>query len=404
MTNDGRKILMLLGGIYYLKPAIEVAHELGYYVITADYLPNNTAHQWSDEFVHVSIIDKEAVLEVARNKKIDGILSYAVDPGVETAAYVAEKLGLPNVGPYKSVKILQNKSLFRKFLRENNFNTPLAESYFCYEDALNDIDKFVFPIIVKPVDSAGSKGVSRVEDVSCLKRAIEYAQRFSHSNGEFIIEEFIELYGFQSGSDSFSINGKMVYTTFDDQCFDKNSSNPYTPAMHIWPSSMSIKAQEYLKSEIQRLVTLLDMHTSIYNIEVRVGVDGKPYIMELSPRAGGNRLAELIRVATGVDMIKVCVLAAMGNDVELECNDFDAYYVDVILHSNSRGVFKSVNISNKIKNNLIDVSLYKKVGESICEFGAANDTVGSVFLKFNNRELLDFYLDNQQELINVIVE
>lgn len=395
---------MLLGGIYYLKPAIEAAHELGYYVITADYLPNNIAHQWSDEFVNVSIIDKEAVLEVASKKKIDGILSYAVDPGVETAAYVAEKLGLPSVGPYQSVKILQNKALFRKFLKEHNFNTPFAESFYNYEDVLSNIKKIVFPVIVKPVDSAGSKGVTRVDDISYLKKAVEYAQKYSHNNGEFIIEEFIELSGYQSGSDSFSINGKMVFTTFDDQHFDINSSNPYTPAMHVWPSSMSINAQTYLKSEIQRLISLLNMQTSIYNIEARVGVDGKAYIMECSPRAGGNRISELIRMATGVDMITACVSAAMGDKVNLGLNDFDAYYLDVILHSNKRGLLKYANISNKIQNNLMDVSLYKKVGETICEFGAANDTIGSVFLKFNNKESLDFYMANQYNLIDVIVE
>ena len=122
---------MLLGGIRYLLPVIKAAHELGYYVITADYLPDNIAHKYSDEYVNVSIIDKEAVLNVAREKRIDGIMSFGVDPGVVSAAYVAEKMGLPFQCSYDSANILQNKSLFRQFLFENGFNCPNSKGYDC---------------------------------------------------------------------------------------------------------------------------------------------------------------------------------------------------------------------------------------------------------------------------------
>ena len=90
-----QKKLMLLGGIRYLLPAIEAAHKHGCLVITVDYLPDNIAHKYSDEYHNVSILDKEAVLTLAQELQIDGILSYAVDPGVVTAAYVAEQMGLP---------------------------------------------------------------------------------------------------------------------------------------------------------------------------------------------------------------------------------------------------------------------------------------------------------------------
>ena len=89
-----QKKLMLLGGLRYLLPVIEAAHKLGIYVITCDYLPDNIAHKYSDEYRNVSIVDKEAVLAVARELQIDGIMSFAVDPGVVTAAYVQESQGI----------------------------------------------------------------------------------------------------------------------------------------------------------------------------------------------------------------------------------------------------------------------------------------------------------------------
>lgn len=399
-----KKKIMFLGGIYYLKPAIEAAHAMGCYVFTCDNVPNNIAHQWSDEYINASIIDKEAILQIAKDKEIDGILSYAVDPGVLTAAYVAEQMGLPNVGPYKSVEILQNKALFRQFLAENGFNVPKAKGYFSIEAASAEADQWDYPIIVKPVDSAGSKGVTRVNRAEDLLPALELAYACSLGAKEIIIEEFIELDGCQSGSDSFSIEGKMVFTTFDDQHFDKNAPNPYTPADHSWPSTMPYDAQQYLKAEIQRLITLLGMRTSLYNIEARVGKNGKPYIMELSPRAGGNRLSEIIRMATGQDIITACVEAALGERVTIADAVFDGYWADVILHTPLSGELKGVALDERIHPYVKELALYKQIGQHVDGFKAANEAIGSLFVRFNTREELEYAMANQNNWINVIVK
>lgn len=402
--SSTKKKIMFLGGIYYLKPAIEAAHKLGLYVITADYLPNNPAHQWSDEYVNVSIIDKDAVLKVAREKEIDGILSYAVDPGVVTAVYVAEHMGLPNVGPYKSVEILQNKAKFRAFLRENGFNCPQSQGYRSVEDALSDANKFTYPVIVKPVDSAGSKGVTKVNKVEELTSALEMAYSCSNGAKEIIVEDFIELDGYQSGSDSFSVNGQMVFTSFDDQRFDKQATNPYAPSAHIWPSSMPAWAQEELGSEIQRLITLLGMRTSLYNIEARVGRDGKAYIMELSPRAGGNRLAEVLTMATGVDFPMACVRAAMGMLVEMNTPCIDGYWADVVLHASQDGTLKSVEIVEELKPYVKDVTLYKQIGEHVSGFSAANAAIGSLFMQFDTKEAMEYTLTHQDEWLKITIK
>ena len=284
------KKLLLLGGARYLLPVIESAHRLGIYVITCDYLPDNIAHKYSDKYLNVSIIDKNAVLVAAQKEQIDGIMSFATDPGVVTAAYVAEQMGLPAAGSYESVSILQDKGRFRKLLTDNGFTVPHARSYEEISEAQKDVDYFNWPVIVKPVDSAGSKGVTKVETPSELEKSIRYALEFSHSN-KFIIEDFIEKKGCSSDSDCFSVDGKLVVTTFSSQRFDVKAENPYAPMAYSWPSTFSSEHEEELKSEIQRLLTLLGMKSSIYNVETREGVDGKAYIMEVSPRGGGNRLA-----------------------------------------------------------------------------------------------------------------
>ena len=159
-----RKKLLILGGSFYLLPLIEKAHELGVYVITADYLPDNAAHKYADEYHNVSVIDKEAVLNLAKELKIDGVTAFVNDIAATTAAYVAEKLGLNFQCPYESAVILQDKGKFRKFLSDNGFNSPHSKRYDDVNAPMNDIDYFDWPVIVKPTDSCGSRGVTKVAE------------------------------------------------------------------------------------------------------------------------------------------------------------------------------------------------------------------------------------------------
>ena len=395
---------MILGGSRYAMPVNEAAHELGIYVITCDYLPDNIAHKYSDEYCNVSIIDKEATLKAAKNLKIDGIMSFACDPGVVTAAYVAEEMGLPNVGPYESVCILQNKKRFREFLKNNGFNVPVAKGYTDINSALKDVDLFNWPVIVKPTDSAGSKGVKKVEKPEDLECSIEYALSYSHSH-EFIIEDYLEQKGYSSDTDSFSIDGDLKVVTFNCQRFDANAENPYTPSAYSWPSSMSDEHQEELKNEIQRLIHLLNMNTAVYNIETRESTNGKAYIMEVSPRGGGNRLSECIRYATGVDMITNMVKYSVGLPIDkIEQKPYKGCWAEIVLHSDKEGVFDSLWISEDIKDNVVEEDLWIAKGTKVGAFKAANEAIGTLVLNFDTHEQIDEVLSNQDKFVHVRLE
>ena len=398
------KKLMLLGGIRYLLPVIEAAHRHGYYVITVDYVPENIAHQYSDEFHNVSILDKDAVLQLAQELNIDGILSFGVDPGVVTAAYVAEQMGLSFQCSYDSACILQDKSRFRQFLKDNDFNVPNAKGYSSKEEALADTAYYNWPIIVKPVDSAGSKGVTRVDELGQLSLAIDYALSESH-NGNFIIEDFLEKEGNSSDCDGFSIDGRLVFCSFNDQHFDPKAINPYTPAAFSWPSTMPQWAQEELRSELQRLMTLLNVKTGVYNIETRLCKNGKPYIMELSPRGGGNRLSEMMKYISGQDLIDNCVRAAVGDPIdEIQQPTYNGYWAEIILHSEYDGIFKSIEIDNRIEEKyLIEKDLWVREGEKVWRFTGANTTIGTLVLKFMSRKTMNSFFNSQQGIYKIKV-
>ena len=399
-----QKKLMLLGGLRYLKPVIDAAHQQGYFVITADYLPNNIAHKWSDEYCNVSIIDKEAVLREAQRLQIDGIMSFACDPGVVAASYVQNKMGLPSFGPFESVEILQNKDKFRAFLTEHGFNVPRAKGFSSVEEALANLDWYEYPVIVKPTDAAGSKGVTRVDKVEDLKPALEYA--FHHSiSGHIIVEEFIEKAGCSSDTDSMSIDGKLVFTSFCAQRFDLNATNPYTPAAYSWPSTFTQEQEEYLKSEIQRLISLLNLKTVVYNIETRVAPNGKPYIMELTPRGGGNRLCEMLRYATGVDMITAITRAMVGDPIlePIEQKPYNGHWAEIILHADKNGIYDHLEISKDLPAEVVEEDLWVKQGDHVDSFEGANNAIGTLVLRFQTADGLEYAITHQREWLEVIV-
>lgn len=401
------KKLMILGGSRYAIPVIQTAKKLGIYTITCDYLPENPAHKVSDEYVNVSIIDKEATLAAAQRLQIDGIVSFGCDPGVVTAAYVAEKMGLPFQGPYRSVEILQDKGLFRQFLAENGFNVPHAKRYTDKNAPFADIDFFTWPVIVKPVDSAGSKGVTKVDTPEALPAAIETAVGGSH-NGGFIIEDFLTFEGYHSSADPFTVNGKLEFVSYSDQLFDKDAENPYTPAFIIWPSTMKQAHQDDLTEQTQRLMTLLNMKTGIYNIETCVGSDGKPYLMEVSPRGGGCKIAELQRMAYGIDLIENEVRNAVGTSLtEVRQTECDGVWCEMVVHARPghSGVLKAITVESDIAERYLKLTdLSAKPGDYVHPFTGANMSLGDMFFRFDSREELDDVIARADEWLHIELE
>lgn len=402
--EKNQKKLLLLGGLRYLLPVIEAAHKLGYYVITCDYIPDNIAHKYSDEYQNVSIIDKEAVLKLACELQIDGIMSFAVDPGVMTAAYVQEQMGLPG-NPYESVCILQNKDKFRDFLTLHGFNVPKAKGFGTVEEAMQETNWYPWPVIVKPTDAAGSKGVTRVDRIEELKFALEYA--FEHSIAKrVIVEEFIEKVGCSSDTDSFSVNSELKFVSFSAQRFDDDAANPYAPSAYSWPSTFTREQEVELTSEIQRLLELLGMCTSIYNIETRIGTNGKPYIMEVSPRGGGNRLAEMLCFATGVDLITNAVRAAVGEEIiGVEQRPYNGYWAEIVLHADKDGRFKKLAVDNEFyKSHIVQADLWVSPNDNVSAFNGANDAIGTLVLKFESEAEMKQALAHQKDWLVIELE
>ena len=380
-----QKTLLALGGSRLLMPLIDVAHDMGHRVVTCDYLPDNYAHSFADDYRNVSITDLDAVLATAKDCGADGIVSWAADPGVVAAAYAAEHLGLPFQGSFEAARTLQDKAAFRDFLRRHDLPSPQARTYTSSSVAADESDAIEYPVIVKPTDAAGSKGVTRVNAPEQLQAAVDTALSFS-LRGEAVVETYIIGMGRQISAEGFLVDGRWGYIGFMDQMFDDDGPNPYAPVGNILPSQMDPDILEQLTRDLQRIADLLNLTSGIFNIECRVDTNRTPHILELSPRGGGNRLAEFIRCATGIDLITATVEAALGHTItSFPRSAISGVWVQQMLYSRTAGVFDGIRLNPDFeRNHIVEITPSVNLGDPVMSFGHASFALGSAFQRFDS--------------------
>ena len=398
------KRILMLGGSLYQVYAIKEAVRLGYHVITCDYLPNNPGHQYADEYFNVSTTDKEAVLELARSLNVDGIVAYASDPAAPTAAYVCEKLGLPT-SPYASVEILSKKDLFRKYLAEHGFNVPKAQGFHTYEDALKAIDSFRLPVMVKPVDSSGSKGINKLTDKSQLKVFVEDALSYSRDK-RFILEEFIIKKGYQISGDAFSVDGKLVFSCFGNEYYSHKVTKEFAPLGECWPTMMDPSIIQRLNEDLQRLISCLGMKSTAYNVEAIVDKDDNIYILELGARSGGSLIPQITEHATGVNLVTYVIKAALGEDCsDLAMAPCKGFWSNYMVHSKSSGKYIDTIFDEKFKkDNLVEFVTETKPGDEVHAFRDAQDALGTLIIKYNSKEDMFHMIEHMDDYVKVMVE
>lgn len=399
------KKLLMLGGSYFQIPAIKKAKEMGIYVITCDYLPNNPGHKISDEYHNISTTNKESVLSLAKKLKIDGILAYASDPAAPTAAFVAQNLKLPTQ-PYESIKILTHKHLFREFLAKNGFNVPKSISFKSLSLAMDSIDNLEFPLILKPVDSSGSKGVFKIQSKQDLNKYFKISLEYSHDK-RLILEEWIDYDGYQIAGDGFSIDGKLIFSGFANEHFNTSNKNPFVPIGESFPYIGNQNDYKIAREEIQRILSLLNMKTGSYNFDIRLK-NKKVYFLEIGPRNGGNLIPQVIEKTYGVDLVKASICASLGLSLdwfrdEVLKSSILGYFACYVIHSKISGIFQSLEFSQDIKKDIVFYKLFIKNGDSINAFSGSDATLGMIIFQSKSSDEMLYRMKNMDRFIKILV-
>jgi biotin carboxylase len=303
--------ILVLGATKYQLPTIQRAISLGYHVVTTDNVPQNPGHALAHESYNIDTTDVNRIISIAKKTEINGVISPCTDVAVVSAAAVAQTLGLPGP-PINAAKILTSKLEFRNFLLNNFFPSPFFRPIFSYNYLFNFKD-YNEKFIIKPNRSSGSKGVF------IITNNLEFND-FIHETLNFSLDKTAILEKFFSGSqhtcEGVLYNGRIQAAMLTDRL---TAPPPYVATWgHIVPSTLTTSDKHNLITFLELIFSLLDVKNGPFDCDFVKEKDGTLYLLELSPRLGGNSLSDLFYNSLEGDLVEYAVKFACGEKNELK--------------------------------------------------------------------------------------
>lgn len=299
------KKIAIIGGSYLQLPAVLKAQELGYETHCFAWRDGAVCEEIADFFYPISIIEKDEILAVCQKIGIDGIVTIASDVAVLTVNYVAERMGLIG-NPDNYSKVTTNKYLMRECFAKNDIPSP--KFTFVDRNGVYDISEFLFPLIVKPTDRSGSRGVEKVLDEASLRSAVARAQKEAFSRSA-IIEEYVA--GREISVESISFEGKHYVLQITDKV---TTGAPYFVELeHHQPSTLSDEIQNRVKKIVLKALDTLHVKYGASHSELKITETGDIRVIEIGARMGGDFIgSDLVQLSTGYDFLKAVINVAMG--------------------------------------------------------------------------------------------
>lgn len=393
--------LLMLGGADIQVDAIRKAKELGYYVITCDYLPGNPGHRYSDEYHNVSTTDLDAVLAVARGRGIHGISAYASDPAAVTAAYVARELDLPG-DPYDAVCILQDKVEFRRVQAQLGIPAPEALLATTGAQVADAVARWPHGGILKPVDTSGSKGVHRLMpgcSAAAAQGLLDDALSFSRSR-RIIVEEFLLRSGSQMTGDALVVDGQVRFWCFGDVHFNERV-NGLVPRGVTVPGTIPEPLVAQAMDGVQQVIDHLGLRQGVYNIDLFVDDRGRPVVVDIGARNGGNMLNTLYQRRTGVDLMDISLRLCMGEQVSWNTEQRPGCFVGhCVVHAEQDGVLGSIRLSPRLEPYVFHRNFNVVPGDRVGAFIHSGHRLGLLLLEFPSMgEMQDVYANMHEHVI-----
>lgn len=383
------KVIVLAATINQL-PIIQLLVDKGFYVISVDNIPENIGHKFSSRFECIDITKKEQILRLAKKENIKAIIAAYTDVGVPTAAYVSEHLGL--VGPsINASNVLTNKAEFRQFY--TTFKNLNLEHF-----QLNNIDdwkglhlNFDKKWIVKPVDSSGSKGIEILVEESAnrvVKNAFEYS-----ISGVVQIEEYVD--GKQGTLEGFLENGEFILEFITTRL---TAPEPYVATQgHVFPSLFTKEEQAEIRKEVLSICQELRMTDGPLDVDFVFGKQGV-FVIEMSPRLGGNNLSSFLEVVTHINLRELTINYQLGlsqNSVNLKMVQ-SGCFVQWVIGAEKTGVlnYNAKKMGNaKNLNFVTDLELFVEPNQKVTKFTNGRHAIGFVIFKLEGYSHLQNALD-----------
>lgn len=388
------KTILLLGAGFYYKTVIKKLIEARYYVIAVDKDPSAEGQKLANEFYPIDIIDREAVLALAVEKRIDGIMNVN-EFGSRTASFVAKMMNLPGHS-FDTVEATNDKGIMRDKWKLNNLSMPkyfVLETFNQLELALDQIG---YPAVLKPTDSGGSgRGVSILYSNEDINWAFDFSKQYVR-NGRFIVEQFIE--GVELTVETFTIKNKTHILAISDK-IKPNLKTRVATSLN-YPAGISEEVRAKVVYLVSEALSSLGIQNGIAHTEVIVSDDGTPYLVETGARGGGGHIFHtIIEIVSGINA--PVLLAQWLTNQNISINEIQSNGCCYRFFNPPRGILESVEGMENAINfpGVCDIAIVKNIGEEVGNLENSLQRAGYVVTKGKDRQEAISIADDVEKII-----
>ncbi|MBQ6321966.1 MAG: ATP-grasp domain-containing protein [Lachnospiraceae bacterium] len=367
------KKLMIMGAGIYQVPLIKTAKRMGIHTIAVSIPGNYPGFAVADEICHINTVDYDAVLKVAREKQIDGIVTAGTDVAVITIGKVCDELNLHGIS-FEAAQIAVDKMLMKSCYEAHGVRTARYRKVGFDEDVQTHIEGLEYPLIFKTVDSSGSRGITRVDTPEAIPAAIEAARACTRKD-YYLVEEFIE--GKEFGAQAFIYDHQLQFILpHGDYIFMGNTG---VPVGHFAPFDLTEEELKDVQDQTQRAVDAMKLNNCAINCDF-IMRDGKTYVLEIGGRSGATCLAELVSIYYGFDYYEKIVQAALGIKPDFP-QDLAVPNASKLLMSDRDGIIRSITDHNEPNEDIYEIMFDYRVGEQVKKFRVGPNRIGHVITK-----------------------
>ena len=393
----GKKLLLLEGNIL-AKTIIDKAHEMGVFVIIANWYSEKDApaKAYADKAYTVNIFDIPAMMDIIKKEKIDGIFTAFTDSHLHIYNELCETAKLPCFTAKGLVDIMVDKAEFKFYCKKAGL--PIIDEY-NIEDDWDEID---YPVIVKPVDNSGARGISICHDASTLEKAVNRAKKFS-KNEKFIIEKYLR--GEYCLADFIIQYGKAYFCASSDKpANDDDKDNVNLPGAYIFPSRNNEQIKNTLSESVQKFVDLIGYKNGLLCFEL-INSDNKIYVIEAQFRLGAKYQDVFLKRESCVDQLEMLITHSITGKMDnynLE-NEIPVAFKNNYVLMNillGKGTIKKIQSFDEVSDfpNVDEYIPMKKEGDIIEPDGSMVQRFGKVALSAPDRgeliKSMKYFQDN----------
>lgn len=400
--KDNQKKLLILGGGSNQVPLIEASKNMGYFTFVCDARDSIEGVLLADEHVSLDYMDRDAVLRVAKEKNIDGIISNS-EPAMLNVAYISQELGLPG-NSIESIETLLSKEKFRKL--QGSIDGIYSPEHFIIaslDELFEKLEVMNYPVIIKPTECSGTRGTTRIDsfDHSLITETYSMCKEFSRNN-LVSIEEYVEMRSLRvNDADVFVVDDGILWdgTLWEDRSPDA----PMLPMTEIFPMALPDRDFVQIKDAVNKILMEAGVKHGEFNVETYFTTNHEVFVIEINPRQAGNYIPQLIKEHTGVDLTKLLVSTAVGDMTyfdELKSFERENNFITCqVVFAKSDGIYQGLYIDPQVKKYVQWIKEEYAFGDKVEKGVNAANAVAFVDLRFDNYETQHKFTDEIEKYV-----